>query len=295
MPISRISADPMDQSFSQYRKQIWKYPILERDEEISLAKRWLENGDTDAAHQLVTSHLRLVVSIATKYRGFGLPIDDLISEGTVGLMKAVNRYDPTKNVRLSTYAMWWIKAAVIEYVLQSWSLVKIGTVESQRKLFFNLRRFKASLGNYDNYDLAPEDACSLAQTIGVPVSEVIQMNRRIVTRDFSLNTPLSGEESESDFQESLMDESPSQEIQYGEREEMEKRKKILTKIISELPLRDQYIFIARRLNDEKPTLTDLGSRFGISRERVRQIEVKAFNYIKRVAEKYQTNLSAQLQ
>ena len=247
-----------------------------------LAVRWRDQGDIDAAHRLVTSHLRLVAKIAMKYRNYGLPVADLVSEGSIGLMKAVSKFDPDRGFRLSTYAMWWIRAAVVDYILQSWSMVKMGTVISQKRLFFSLRRLKARLNILDNGELSPEQAQRLSEATDIPIDDVIHMNQRLSVRDLSLNAPLSQEEIAGEFQDLLVDEKPSPEESLGDREEKELRSRILANAIADLSERERHIFTARRLRDDRPTLRQLGAHYGISPERVRQIEVQAFELVKKI-------------
>jgi len=249
-----------------------------------LAVRWRDQGDIDAAHRLVTSHLRLVAKMAMKYRNYGLPVADLVSEGNIGLMKAVRKFDPDRGFRLSTYAMWWIKAAILDHNLQSWSMVKMGTVASQKKLFFRLRRLKARLNILDNGEISSEQAQRLSEAADVPINEVIHMNQRLSARDMSLNAPLSQDEGAGEFQELLVDKKPSPEASLGDREEKALRRGILANAITELPERERHIFTARRLRDDKPTLKQLGAHYGISSERVRQIEEKAFERVKKIIE-----------
>ena len=263
-----------DGNLSRYLQNIRKFPMLEPDQEYMLAKRWREHEDTDAAHQLVTSHLRLVAKIAMGYRGYGLPVNELISEGNVGMMQAVKRFDPERGFRLATYAMWWIRAAIQEYILHSWSLVKIGTTAAQKKLFFNLRKLKGQLQAIDEGDLSPEHVTKIATDLGVPEEEVVNMNRRLAAPDHSLNAPLRVD-GEGEWQDWLVDDSVSQEIELGERQELGKRKKLLARAMRQLNERE------RRLKDEPTTLEDLSRVYGISRERVRQIEVRAFEKLQK--------------
>jgi len=240
-----------------------------------LAKRWREHEDTEAAHKLVTSHLRLVAKIAMGYRGYGLPINEVIAEGNIGLMQAVKRFEPERGFRLATYAMWWIRAAIQEYILRSWSLVKLGTTAAQKKLFFNLRRVKGQIEALEEGDLKPDQVENIAKRLGVPKEEVINMNRRLASPDSSLNTPLGGE-SESEWQDWLADDSIDQETRLAESEELEERRTLLSTALEELTPRERDILEARRLRDDPMTLEDLSVKYGISRERVRQIEVRAF-------------------
>lgn len=262
-----------------YLQEIKRFPILSAEEEYMLAKRFKEDGDTKAAHKLVTSHLRLVAKIAMGYRGYGLPISDLISEGNIGLMKAVKRFDPDKGFRLATYALLWIKASIQEYILHSWSLVKIGTTSAQKKLFFNLRRIKNELKVFDDKDLSPEAIKTISQKLVVDEKEVVNMNQRI-GGDYSLNAPRTTDSSEGDWQEILVDEkSIDQETYVSEKEELDKRKSMLGSALSLLSDRERKIFSFRRLTDDPKTLEELSKEFNVSRERIRQIEVKAFEKV----------------
>jgi RNA polymerase sigma-32 factor len=262
---------------SRYLDEIRKFPMLEPNEEFTLAKDWREKGDRGAAHRLVTSHLRLVAKIAMGYRGYGLPIGEVVSEGNVGLMQAVKRFEPDKGFRLATYAMWWIKAAIQEYILRSWSLVKMGTTANQKKLFFNLRKAKGRISALEEGDLKPDQVAQIAVKLGVPEQEVIDMNRRL-SGDTSLNAPLR-EEGEGEWQDWLVDNSPSQETVLAREEEGQNRLSALRDALSVLNARERRIFEARRLADDPITLEDLSGEFGVSRERVRQIEVRAFEKI----------------
>src|SRR5258705_12568230 len=260
---------------SRYLGEIRKSPVLDPQEEYMLAKRWREHQDTDAAHRLVTSHLRLVAKIAMGYRGYGLPINEVIAEGNIGLMQAVKRFEPERGFRLATYAMWWIRASIQEYILRSWSLVKLGTTAAQKKQFFNLRRVKGQIEALEEGDMHPEHVTDIAKRLGVPEQEVVNMNRRLASPDSSLNTPL-GTESESEWQDWLADESLDQETQLAETEEVEERRTLLSTALEELTPRERDILEARRLRDDPMTLEDLSVKYDISRERVRQIEVRAF-------------------
>ncbi|KQT46612.1 RNA polymerase subunit sigma-70 [Methylobacterium sp. Leaf456] len=262
---------------SRYLDEIRKFPMLEPAEEFTLAKSWRDGGDRDAAHRLVTSHLRLVAKIAMGYRGYGLPISEVVSEGNVGLMQAVKRFDPDKGFRLATYAMWWIKAAIQEYILRSWSLVKMGTTANQKKLFFNLRKAKGRISALDEGDLRPDQVKSIATSLGVPEQDVVDMNRRL-SGDTSLNAPLR-EEGEGEWQDWLVDNSPSQETVLAREEEGRNRLSALRDALGVLNARERRIFEARRLADDPITLEDLSGEFGVSRERVRQIEVRAFEKV----------------
>ena len=265
---------------SRYLDEIRKFPLLTADEEFMLAKRWREHGDPEAAQQLVTSHLRLVAKIAMGYRGYGLPIGELISEGNVGMMQAVKRFDPDKGFRLATYAMWWIRASMQEYVLRSWSLVKMGTTAAQKKLFFNLRRMKGQLKQIDEGDLPPEAVQKIAKDLGVPEDDVVQMNRRLSAPDHSLNAPLR-QEGDAEWQDWLVDDTPSQENVLAERQELDQRRQLLEGAMGGLNERERDILRERRLREEPATLEDLSKRYQISRERVRQIEVRAFEKLQR--------------
>lgn len=272
-----------ESNLARYLADIRKFPMLSADEEYMLAKRWQEHSDVHAAHQLVTSHLRLVAKIAMGYRGYGLPLADLISEGNVGMMQAVRRFDPDKGFRLATYAMWWIKASIQEYILHSWSLVKIGTTAAQKKLFFNLRRLKGQMQAIDDGDLTPEQVDQIAKTLDVSEQDVISMNRRLGRPDHSLNAPLSqDQDSDSEWQDWLVDEQHiSQETAYAARQESDQRHVLLQSALATLPERERHILVERRLIEEPATLEELSQRYGISRERVRQIEVKAFEKLQK--------------
>ena len=261
----------------RYLDEIRKFPMLEPSEEYMLAKRWREHGDRDAAHRLVTSHLRLVAKIAMGYRGYGLPIAEVVSEGNVGLMQAVKRFEPEKGFRLATYAMWWIKAAIQEYILRSWSLVKMGTTANQKKLFFNLRKAKGRISALEEGDLRPDQVKQIATRLGVTEQDVVEMNRRL-GGDASLNAPLR-EEGEGEWQDWLVDDSASQETIVVAEQEGQNRLAALRDALSVLNPRERRIFEARRLAEDPITLEDLSSEFGVSRERVRQIEVRAFEKI----------------
>jgi RNA polymerase sigma-32 factor len=270
---------------SRYLEEIRKFPMLEPDEEYMLAKRWQQHEDSEAAHKLVTSHLRLVTRIAMGYRGYGLPIGEVISEGNVGLMQAVKRFDPDKGFRLATYAMWWIRASIQEYILRSWSLVKMGTTAAQKKLFFNLRRMKGQIKALEDGDLRPDQVTHIATKLGVPEDDVISMNRRLAG-DASLNAPVRAADAESgEWQDWLVDETPDQEERLAESEELSRRKSYLANAMSGLNERERRIFEARRLADEPATLEDLSAEFGVSRERIRQIEVRAFEKVQAAVQK----------
>jgi len=267
-----------ESGLTRYLEEIRRFPMLEPQEEYMLAKRWREHGDRDAAHRLVTSHLRLVAKIAMGYRGYGLPIAEVISEGNVGLMQAVKRFEPEKGFRLATYAMWWIKASIQEYILRSWSLVKMGTTANQKKLFFNLRKAKSKISALEEGDLRPEQVKLIAKRLGVTEQDVIDMNRRL-GGDASLNTPIREEGDSGEWQDWLVDNSPSQENILVENEEFGNRRKALGEALSVLNERERRIFEARRLADDPITLEELADEFGVSRERVRQIEVRAFEKV----------------
>ncbi|HUI16210.1 MAG TPA: RNA polymerase sigma factor RpoH [Alphaproteobacteria bacterium] len=267
-------------NLSRYLQQVRRFPMLEAGEEYMLAKRWREHDDLEAAQKLVTSHLRLVAKIAMGYRGYGLPLAELISEGNVGLMQAVKRFEPDRGFRLATYAMWWIRAAIQEYILHSWSLVKIGTTAAQKKLFFNLRRLKGQLQAIDEGDLSPENVAKIATELDVPEADVVQMNRRLASPDHSLNAPVR-EEGDGEWQDWLEDESASQETLLAEEEELTNRRRLLESALKALNPRERRILVERRLQDEPTTLEDLSQNYGISRERVRQIEVRAFEKLQK--------------
>jgi RNA polymerase sigma-32 factor len=265
---------------AKYLEEIRKFPMLEPDEEYMLAKAWREHGDTEAAHRLITSHLRLVARIAMGYRGYGLPIGEVISEGNVGLMQAVKRFEPDRGFRLATYAMWWIRASIQEYILRSWSLVKMGTTAAQKKLFFNLRRVKGKLQALEDGDLKPEQVKAIAKTLGVGEDDVVSMNRRL-GGDASLNAPVRQDADSGEWQDWLVDDAPSQEETLVESEESGRRKGYLEKAMATLNDRERRIFEARRLADEPVTLEELSTEFGVSRERIRQIEVRAFEKVQK--------------
>src|SRR6476619_1477472 len=270
---------------TRYLEEIRQFPMLEPQEEYMLAKSWREHGDRDAAHRLVTSHLRLVARIAMGYRGYGLPIGEVVSEGNVGLMQAVKRFDPDKGFRLATYAMWWIRAAIQEYILRSWSLVKMGTTAAQKKLFFNLRQIKGQLKALDEGDLRPDQVKRIATQLGVTEEDVVSMNRRL-GGDASLNAPVRAADAESgEWQDWLVDETPGQDERLAESEELAMRKGYIAKAMASLNDREKRIFEARRLAEEPATLEDLSAEFGVSRERIRQIEVRAFEKVQAAVQK----------
>jgi RNA polymerase sigma-32 factor len=264
---------------ARYLQEIRQFPMLEANEEYMLAKRWKEHGDRDAAHKLITSHLRLVAKMAMGYRGYGLPISEIVSEGNVGLMQAVKRFEPDKGFRLATYAMWWIKASIQEFILRSWSLVKMGTTANQKKLFFNLRKVKGQIQALDDGDLRPDQVSEIARRLAVPEEDVVSMNRRL-SGDSSLNSPVRAD-SEGEWQDWLVDDAGNQEDVLAENEETKLRSELLTDALSKLTDRERRIFEARRLRDEPATLEDLSQEFSVSRERIRQIEVRAFEKIQK--------------
>ncbi|WP_246526617.1 RNA polymerase sigma factor RpoH [Plastoroseomonas hellenica] len=275
-----MSAMAPEGNLSRYLQDIRKFPMLSPEEELDLAKRWKDKGDSDAAHKLVTSHLRLVAKIAMGYRGYGLPVGELISEGNVGMMQAVRRFDPERGFRLATYAMWWIRAAIQEYILHSWSLVKMGTTAAQKKLFFNLRRLKGQMAALEEGDLKPEHVTKIADTLQVPEQDVVSMNRRLASSDQSLNAPVRAD-SEGEWQDWLVDDSESQEDELAERQDMSNRRELLGQALKTLNERERHILIERRLKEEPTTLEELSQQYNISRERVRQIEVRAFEKLQK--------------
>ena len=267
-------------NLTRYLQEIRKFPMLTPEEELDLSKRWRDSEDMAAAHKLVTSHLRLVAKIAMGYRGYGLPVGELISEGNVGMMQAVKRFDPDRGFRLATYAMWWIRAAIQEYILHSWSLVKMGTTAAQKKLFFNLRRLKGQMQAIDDGDLQPEQVAKIAHVLAVPEQDVVSMNRRLSAPDHSLNAPVRAD-SEGEWQDWLVDDGESQETALAESEEFSGRKALLNGALKTLNERERHILIERRLKDEPTTLEELSQQYNISRERVRQIEVRAFEKLQK--------------
>jgi RNA polymerase sigma-32 factor len=270
---------------SRYLEEIRRFPMLQPQEEYMLAKRYQEHEDTGAAHKLVTSHLRLVAKIAMGYRGYGLPIGEVISEGNVGLMQAVKKFEPERGFRLATYAMWWIKASIQEYILRSWSLVKMGTTANQKRLFFNLRKVKGQISAIDDGDLRPDQVKAISEKLGVPEEDVISMNRRL-SGDSSLNAPLRADaDGSGQWQDWLVDESPDQEERMAENEEADNRRQLLRNAMDVLNERERRIFEARRLAEDPITLEDLSAEFGVSRERVRQIEVRAFEKVQKAVKK----------
>jgi RNA polymerase sigma-32 factor len=265
---------------SRYLAEIRNFPMLEPEEEYMLAKRWREHEDSGAAHRLVTSHLRLVAKIAMGYRGYGLPVNEIVSEGNVGLMQAVKRFEPDKGFRLATYAMWWIRASIQEYILRSWSLVKIGTTAAQKKLFFNLRKAKGQIKAIEEGDLKPENVKQIATKLGVTEEEVISMNRRLAAPDHSLNAPMRADQ-EGEWQDWLVDDKPNQETILADQEQKDDRSELLAEGMKALNERERHILTERRLKDEPATLEDLSKEYDISRERVRQIEVRAFEKLQK--------------
>tara|TARA_B100001027_G_scaffold216899_1_gene194935 strand:- start:5128 stop:6027 length:900 start_codon:yes stop_codon:yes gene_type:complete len=270
-----------DGSFDSYMRKIRKFPMLDSAEEYILAKNWREKGDKDSAHKLVTSHLRLVAKIATGYRGYGLPMSELVSEGNIGLMTAVKKFDPEKGFRLATYAMWWIKASIQEYILRSWSLVKIGTTAAQKKLFFNLRKMKNQIMKSDQSDLLPEQVTEIANRLDVSEDEVNSMDQRMKGPEASLNASITGDDGESEWQDWVVDENADQELQIAHRQESNKRKALLDKAMVLLNDREKAILFDRRLNEEPKTLEELSKKHKVSRERIRQIENRAFEKIQK--------------
>ena len=268
-------------NLQRYLDEIRRFPMLEPEEEYMLAKRWREDDDTVAAHRLVTSHLRLVAKIAMGYRGYGLPLAELISEGNVGMMQAVKRFDPERGFRLATYAMWWIRASIQEYILHSWSLVKMGTTAAQKKLFFNLRKIKSKLQAFEEGDLSPEQVAYVATQLSVPEQDVVQMNRRLTAGDQSLNAPIRADADGGEWQDWLVDDRETQEEMLIESDELRERRAMLTEAMHTLNERERKILAERRLAEEPKTLEDLSAEFGVSRERVRQIEVRAFEKLQK--------------
>ena len=279
MAASIINVAP-EGNLSRYLQEIRKFPMLAPEEELDLSRRWRDSEDTAAAHKLVTSHLRLVAKIAMGYRGYGLPIGELISEGNVGMMQAVKRFDPDRGFRLATYAMWWIRAAIQEYILHSWSLVKMGTTAAQKKLFFNLRRLKGQMQAIEDGDLKPEQVGKIAKALDVPEQDVVSMNRRLAAPDHSLNAPVRAD-SEGEWQDWLVDEGESQETVLAQHEELTGRRALLGGALRTLNDRERHILIERRLKDNPTTLEELSQQYNISRERVRQIEVRAFEKLQK--------------
>ncbi len=269
-----------ERNLSRYLQEIRKFPMLSPEEEFTLACRWRDEEDTESAHKLVTSHLRLVAKIAMGYRGYGLPLGELISEGNLGMMQAVKRFDPDRGFRLATYAMWWIRAAMQEYILHSWSLVKMGTTAAQKKLFFNLRKLKGQMQAIDDGDMSPEHVTTIADKLSVSEEEVVNMNRRLASPDHSLNAPMR-KDGEGEWQDWLVDESENQESRLGDYEELTDRRRLLAGAMKTLTDRERHILNERRLKDTPATLEHLSRQYGISRERVRQIEVRAFEKLQK--------------
>jgi RNA polymerase sigma-32 factor len=281
MAATSVSVMSPDGGLSRYLSEIRKFPMLARDEEFMLAKRWKEHEDPEAAHRMVTSHLRLVAKIAMGYRGYGLPIGEVISEGNVGLMQAVKKFEPDKGFRLATYAMWWIRASIQEYILRSWSLVKMGTTAAQKKLFFNLRKAKSQISAFEDGDMRPEQVTQIATKLGVLEDEVISMNRRLSGPDASLNAPMRVD-GDAEWQDWLADDNQvSQETRLAEDEEKSLRMGLLEEAMAELTDRERHIMTERRLKDDPSTLEELAAQYGVSRERVRQIEVRAFEKLQK--------------
>jgi RNA polymerase sigma-32 factor len=279
---ANLPAPSPEQGLNRYLQEIRKFPMLEPEQEYMLAKRWVEDQDTAAAHQLVTSHLRLAAKLAMGYRGYGLPQAEVISEANVGLMQAVKRFDPEKGFRLATYAMWWIRASIQEYILRSWSLVKLGTTSAQKKLFFNLRKAKARIGALEDGDMRPENVARIAHDLGVTEAEVISMNRRLSGGDASLNATIGSEDdSSTQWQDWLEDEGANQASDYAERDEYTQRMALMSEAMDVLNERERDILTQRRLQDEPVTLEDLSGVYSVSRERIRQIEVRAFEKLQK--------------
>ncbi|SIO35828.1 RNA polymerase, sigma 32 subunit, RpoH [Rhodovulum sp. ES.010] len=279
---ANLPAPSPEQGLNRYLQEIRKFPLLEPEEEYMLAKRWVDHHDTEAAHQLVTSHLRLAAKIAMGYRGYGLPQAEVISEANVGLMQAVKRFDPEKGFRLATYAMWWIRAAIQEYILRSWSLVKLGTTSAQKKLFFNLRKAKARIGALEEGDLRPENVAQIAHDLSVTEDEVIAMNRRLSGGDASLNAMVGTEgDTSTEWQDWLEDDDADQAEAYAEKDELESRRELLVQAMDVLNEREKDILLQRRLKDQPVTLEELSGVYDVSRERIRQIEVRAFEKLQK--------------
>lgn len=291
MTAAKLSVPAVSEDgLQQYYRRIWSYPMLQPEEEYMLAMRWHEHQDVEAAHRLVTSHLRLVAKIASGYRGYGLPQADLVSEGNIGLMKAVKKFEPQRGFRLATYAMWWIRAAITEYILRSWSLVKMGTVTGQKKLFFSLGRIKRTLNVLDTGDLSAEDVTRVAEALDVPERDVINMNRRLGARDVSLNAPRRGDEQDgAELMETLVDDAPSPEAVTASRQETAYRRGLLRQALAELPERERHIVAERQLSEQPKTLEELGVHFGVSRERVRQLEARAMDKLRKAVHRLGTN------
>lgn len=273
-----------EQGLNRYLTEIRKFPMLEKNEEFMLARKWQESEDTQAAEKMVTSHLRLVAKIAMGYRGYGLPMAEVISEGNVGLMQAVKKFDPDKGFRLATYAMWWIRASIQEYILRTWSLVKLGTTAAQKKLFFNLRRIKGEIQALDEGDLKPDQVTEIADRLNVPEKDVISMNGRMSGSDASLNVPM-GQDGDMEWMDWLADEEPNQASEYAEKQEFDARMTLLQNAMAELNEREQHILTERRLSEEPKTLEQLSEVYSVSRERIRQIEVRAFEKLQKAMQK----------
>ena len=279
---ANLPAPSPEQGMNRYLQEIRKFPMLEPEEEYMLAKAWVDREDAGAAHKLVTSHLRLAAKIAMGYRGYGLPQAEVISEANVGLMQAVKRFDPEKGFRLATYAMWWIRASIQEYILRSWSLVKLGTTSAQKKLFFNLRKAKARIGALEEGDLRPENVARIATDLGVTEAEVVSMNRRLSGGDASLNAQVgAADDSSTQWQDWLEDEDADQASAFAERNELEARRELLNAAMDQLTDREKDVLVQRRLTDDVVTLEELSERYGVSRERIRQIEVRAFEKLQK--------------
>ncbi|MEM9740151.1 MAG: RNA polymerase sigma factor RpoH [Pseudomonadota bacterium] len=281
---SRALALSPEQGLSRYLSEIRKFPMLEKGEEFMLAKAWQENEDSQAAEKMVTSHLRLVAKIAMGYRGYGLPMAEVISEGNVGLMQSVKKFDPDKGFRLATYAMWWIRAAIQEYILRSWSLVKLGTTAAQKKLFFNLRRIKGEIAALEEGDLKPNQVAEIATRLNVPEKDVISMNGRMSASDASLNVPM-GQDGDMEWQDWLADEDKGQAAEFADRQEFDARMDLLSAAMEDLNERERHILTERRLNDEPKTLEELSQVYNVSRERIRQIEVRAFEKLQKAMQR----------
>ncbi len=282
MSYANLPAPSPEQGLSRYLQEIRKFPMLEQGEEYMLAKAWVDHQDSQAAHKLVTSHLRLAAKIAMGYRGYGLPTAEVVSEANVGLMQAVKRFEPEKGFRLATYAMWWIRASIQEYILRSWSLVKMGTTSAQKKLFFNLRKAKNKIGALEEGDLRPENVATIAKQLNVTEAEVVSMNRRMSGGDASLNAPLKSDgEGVGEWQDWLEDEDADQAATYAERDELDQRRELLMAAMEDLNERERHILTERKLKDEPSTLEELSEQFNVSRERIRQIEVRAFEKLQK--------------
>ena len=282
MSYANLPAPSPEQGLSRYLQEIRKFPMLEQGEEYMLAKAWADHQDKDAAHKLVTSHLRLAAKIAMGYRGYGLPTAEVVSEANVGLMQAVKRFDPEKGFRLATYAMWWIRASIQEYILRSWSLVKMGTTSAQKKLFFNLRKAKTKIGALEEGDLRPENVAQIARQLNVTEEEVVSMNRRMSGGDASLNAQVNSDgEGSGEWQDWLEDEDADQAANYAERDELDQRRELLVAAMADLNERERHILTERRLKDQPATLEDLSHEYDVSRERIRQIEVRAFEKLQK--------------